>query len=365
MKAIGVFFGGTTVEHDVSIITGVLTVNTLKRENYNVVPIYVDKKGEWYSGEELCDPDGYKNLNYKKLKRVTLLGGSNVLYYLKGSKLKKGESLSSVVNCMHGERGEDGSLAGLLSMCNIAFASPPQLASSISIDKRFTKTVMKGLKVKTLPFVYLEDEEQLLLNLKKIKFPVIVKPNLLGSSIGVSRVEDKKALVDAFRYALRFGKGVIIEPCLENFIEINCAAYKSSDNKVIVSECERPIGRTNVLTFGDKYEEGKREFPANIDNKISDKIKQITKKIYCELGFIGVIRIDYFVLGEEIFLNEINSVPGSLAYYLFGDTLKSFGEMLKEMIDLSEKEFAKKSTMVTQYNSGILNGVGSKGAKRL
>lgn len=363
MKTVAVFFGGKSVEHDISIITGVMAANSIDRTLYSVIPVYVDKNGAWFTGESLLDLDAYKNLDYKKLVRVAIVGGENALYAVKKSKLKELARVTCALNCMHGERGEDGSLSGLLNMCLIPCASPQILASAVSIDKRFTKTVLKGLGVKTLPCKVVKSVFECDDITKKIQFPVIVKPNLLGSSIGISKVKDTTELKRAVSYALLYGESAVVEKCLENFTEINCAAYMRADGSVRVSECERPIGRSEVLSFGDKYRTGKRVFPADIDKSISDKIKKITEKVYVELGVIGVVRIDYFVVGSEVYLNEINSVPGSLAYYLFGDTLKSFTLMLNELFDAADKKYAYLQSVKTDYNSGVLSSLGGKGAK--
>ncbi len=364
MKNVAVFFGGQSVEHDVSIITGALTTNSIDKIQYNALPIYVDKKGKWFTGEILKDIDQYKNLDYKKLTPVTLVGGSNILYRVKGKKLKPLHSVAVAVNCMHGERGEDGSLAGLLNMCDIPLASPNLICSSVCMDKSFTKTVMKGLKIKTLPSVTAGktlDEKQVL---SKLKLPLIVKPVTLGSSIGIAKVEKKQDLAPAVMLAKKFSERVIIEPCLDSFIEINCAAYRNKFGKVVVSECERPIGKDGVLSFEDKYKAGKRIFPADIDKEISDKIKQTTVKAYEGLNANGVIRIDYFVSGSEVYLNEINTVPGSLAFYLFSQTLKGFTTLLNEMIELTIKESNQRATLVKAFDTGILNmgGIKSKNA---
>ena len=364
MKNVVVFFGGKSVEHDVSIITGVMTANSIDKTKYIALPIYVSKSGEWFIGQSLLDLDGYKNIDYTKLQRVTFVSGDNRLYAVKGKKLKEICTVAVAINCMHGGIGEDGSLSGLLNFCGVPLASPNTLSAAVSMDKGFTKTVLKGLGVNTLPcceLTYIDEWEKYK---NDFSFPLIVKPTLLGSSIGITVALDQNQLENGISYALRFGRSVIIEPCLTDFQEINCAAYKDSDGKIIISECERPIGRTEILSFGDKYLSGKRVFPADIDKKYSDKIKQITKKVYLGLGFSGVIRIDYFLKGEEIYLNEINSVPGSLAYYLFGDTLKSFGVMLNHLLCAAERDFAVKSAVKTDYASGILSQCGSKGVKR-
>ena len=365
MKNIAVFLGGESVEHDISIITGVMTVNSIDKEKFTPLPIYISNEGEWYTGESLFDLDEYKKLNLKKLKKVTLISGNNALYAVKGKKLKQIAVIACALNCLHGERGEDGCLAGLLNMCKIPIASPPMLPSAVSIDKNFTKTVMRALKVKTLDGVVVKGATGIEEANKNISYPVIVKPNKLGSSIGVSRAKNEQELESALSYAMRFGENVLVEPCLEDFIEINCAAYRSADGSVRVSECERPIGASKLLSFDDKYESGSRVFPADIDKKISDKIKNITKKIYASMGFNGVIRIDFFVVGKEVYLNEINTVPGSLAYYLFCDTLKEFSAMLTELIEVALKDFAKEQTTVKSFNSGILAFSGGKSCKRL
>jgi len=363
MKTIAVFFGGKSVEHDVSVITGVMTLNSINKEKYNAIPIYVTRSGEWVTGELLKDIDEYKNLETKKLKKVSLFCGDNILYEIKGKKVKPIERISVAINCMHGASGEDGSLSGVMNMCNIAFASPGVLSSAVSMDKIFTKTVMKGLGVRTLAYFSIKDKVSALEKKDQIEYPVIIKPYKLGSSIGISIAKDAEQFVGAVDFALRYGEKVIVEPCLSDFTEINCAVYRCGDD-ICVSECERPIGRTEILSFGDKYESGKREFPALIDNKLSYKIKEISKKVYEELGFFGVIRIDYFIKDNRIYLNEINSVPGSLAYYFFCETLKSFTDMLDGIIDDALKNHSQSCTIKTDYKSNILCGGGIKGAKK-
>ena len=365
MKNVAVFFGGASVEHDVSVITGVLTVNTLDKSEYSAVPVYVDGDGKWYSGEILKDIDVYKNLDFKKLNRVVLTGGDNVLYAVKKGKLKPLFPLSAVINCMHGERGEDGSLAGYINMCGIPFASPSIAASAICMDKAVTKKFLKGIGIKTLPCVSVKKLSDCSEVIKKLDFPVIVKPACLGSSIGISRAENAEELADAVNLAFRFGDKAVVEKLLKGFTEINCAAYRSVSGKIIVSPCERPFGREEVLSFDDKYTSGKREFPADIPQKISDKIRSATEKIYSELDCIGTVRADFMVVGEDVYLNEINTVPGSLAYYLFCNTLKNFASILAETLTVAEKKYAVIHSLQKSYKSSILNLGGAKSAKRL
>ncbi len=364
MKNIVVFFGGVSVEHDVSVITGVLTLNSVSKTYYNAVPVYIDGNGKWYTGEDLFDIDFYKSLNYRKLKRVSFVAGSNKMYAVKGKKLKELCVVSAGINCMHGKNGEDGSLAGYMKLCGIPLASPDIASSSVSMDKYITKTVMKGLGVKTLPCIFADGDYGAVVE-EKLGYPLIVKPVDSGSSIGIKKAKDRSELTFAVNYAKRFAKKVIIEKCLENFTEINCAAYKNADGIIKTSECERPVGGGEILSFDDKYNSGGREFPADIPEEIAERIKKITRLVYSELGFTGIVRIDFLVKGKTVYLNEINSVPGSLAYYLFCDTLKDFGKMITETVCLAEKNFAAETSLQSKFPSSVLNLAGVKSSKRL
>ena len=365
MKNVAVFYGGQSVEKDISILTGVIMLNAVNKKDFNPVPIFVNDKLEFFTGEVLFDIDFYKNVNYKQLEKVVLCSGDNILYKIKGKKRIPLFVLASALNCMHGGFGEDGGLAGLLNLCKIPLASPGYLPSSIAMDKSITKLLLKGIRVKTLPSIELFSIKEVSEVKEGLSYPVIVKPNRLGSSIGIEKVECADNLENAVSVALRYGESVIIEPCLTDFIEINCACYKNTKGELVVSECEKPVGVNEVLSFGDKYLTGKREFPAKIDRKFSDKIKAITKKVYNALKVDGVIRIDYFIYDNNVYLNEINTVPGSLAYYLFTDTVKDFSNVISQLIYLSERKWAKEQTSVKSYPSSVLTGFGSKGAKHL
>ncbi|MCQ2387087.1 MAG: ATP-grasp domain-containing protein [Clostridia bacterium] len=366
MKNVVVFFGGEATEHDVSVITGVLTLNSVDKRFYNPIPIYIDKDGSWYSGIQLYDIDNYKNLEKDKLIKITTLSGSNNLYKIKRNKIKLFCSVYTAINCMHGERGEDGSLSGLMKMFNIPFASPDTLSSSICMDKIATKIFLRGLGVNCLPFLEVNDKTDLASLKVPFDYPLICKPACGGSSIGIKTVEKKEDLFSAIFYSLKYGKKVIIEPKLNDFTEINCAVCKIN-GAIITSECEQPVGRSDVLSFEDKYENGKRIFPAKIDKKTSDRIKEISKNIYEKLNIFGTIRIDFFISYDgEIILNEINTVPGSLAYYLFTDSLKGFSKMLTDQIEEGNREWNRINTVEREYQSGILSGIsGIKGQKHL
>ena len=372
MKNILVFYGGKSCEHDVSIITGVLTLNSLDKNLFNPVPVYIHSDGEWYSGKELFDVTFYKNFNPKKLSKVTLLSNGKTLYK-KGKIIKKLYEIYSAVNCMHGLNGEDGSLSGLLKLHNIPLASPDVFGSSLAIDKEFTKIALKGIGVKTLPYAvinkkaYLKNQEEVISDIEsKLSYPIIIKPANLGSSIGVCCASDSKELKNRLKNAFIYDDKLLVEPRLENFIELNCGGYRC-DEKTVISEVEKPVSLNEILTFKDKYEGfkggGEREFPAKIPAKITSKVKAITKKVYESFGFSGIIRVDYLLKDGTLYLNEINTVPGSLAHYLFSETLSGFTDILTRLIENSVEQFNSYALRKFEYSSSVLDIKGGKGGK--
>ena len=362
MKSIAVFFGGESPEREISVITGALALNSLDKTKFIPVPVYVDETGKWFTGEVLFNVDNYKNLNRKKLKKAALLPDGS-LYAVKGEKLKEQYKLSAAINCMHGGAGEDGSFSGLLRACGVPVASPSVFPSAVAMDKEATKILLKGLKVPCLPYAVVKSTEFSAADLP-FGFPVIVKPACGGSSIGINHANDEEEFALAVGYALKFGKKAVVEPFAENFTEINCAAYRARNGEVVVSACEKPIRKDDILSFADKYEGGTHVFPADIEPKTAEKIQKTTASVYDKLGFNGIVRMDFMIVNGKIFLNEINAVPGSLAYYLFCDTLKSFSALLSELISVAEDEYKAERLYVKRFDSGILSVAGAKGAKR-
>ncbi|MBR1867763.1 MAG: D-alanine--D-alanine ligase [Clostridia bacterium] len=362
MKNILVFFGGVSCEHDVSVITGTMVANSLKGGNFDPIPIFVDENGEWYGGKELFDIGFCSSFDEKKVYKVTVVPGDDALYRIKNRKLKKISKADVAINCLHGLNGEDGSLAGLLQLSGIPLASPSLFASSLSMDKYYTKLLLAGLNVACAPYVRIcrdnyERGKEFALDFvkKKLEFPVIVKPANLGSSIGITKVSDEGKLIDALDRAFKYDGKVVVEKAFEGFREINCACYKSGD-KYFVSECEEPLLNGDLLSFADKYNgEGVKNFPAEIEPSISKKIKETVKYVYRKLDFKGVIRIDFLLVGNEVYLNEINSVPGSLAYYLFCSSTDQLSEFVERLCVDAINERQKFDSNLFKYKSGILN----------
>lgn len=358
MKNILVFFGGVSCEHEVSVITGVMVTNCLDGKGYNAVPVYVDKSGAWHSGEEL------KNVAYYSGKitcaKVAMLPSDDTLYEVKKSKLKPILKVDCAINCMHGLNGEDGTIPGYLRLVGVPLASPQVFASAVSMDKYYTKIALSGLKVPYLPYVRLKRENYYKNKafarklVAKLGYPVIIKPANLGSSIGITVVKNDSEFSDAAELAFLYDDKIIAEKALTNFKEINCACYKLG-GKYVTSPCEEPVTKHDVLTFDDKYVlPADKKFPADIPAKTADKIRELTAFVYRKLDFTGIIRIDYLVSEGGVYLNEINSVPGSLAYYLFTRDTDEFGELLENLIDEAIGAFADFKSNVFTYSAPIL-----------
>ena len=325
MKNVLVFFGGVSCEHEVSVITGVMTANCLSGEA-NVYPVYIDTEGKWHTGEKLKDLSWYKTRDFSEVTPVSVFAGDNRLYAIKKNKIKEICRADAAINCTHGLNGEDGTLAGVMRLSRIAFASPGLFPSSAAMDKYFTKLTLKGIGVETLPYVkmnrinYVKKREFAAKYVsKRLSYPVIVKPANLGSSIGISMAKNGLTLNAALDNAFRYDDKVIVEKALTDFREINCACIKLGD-KYLVSECEEPMTSGEILS-----------------------------------EFSGAVRIAYLLDGEKIYVNEINSVPGSLAYYLFVDSIGEFRELLLRSIELAEEEESDRENNVYTYSSNVLS----------
>lgn len=362
MKNILVFFGGESCEHDVSVITGVMALNCIDKTKYNAIPVFVAKNGEWYTDDKMKDVCYFKTLNFKKLKKVAILPYENLLYQVKKSKITNPIPIYCAVNCMHGGVGENGNLFALLKMAKIPCVSSDLFASSLAMDKEFTKIALKGIGVNCLPCIrlkrdgyYVRKNYSLQLIEKTFNFPLIVKPANLGSSIGIKVAKDGGELQKAIDYAFKYDYKIIVEPALTNFREINCAVYRA-DDKIIVSQLEEPSLRGEILTFDDKYNRpSEKSFPAKLDEKTTLHVRKTTAEIYRKLGFSGVVRIDFLLSGDKVFVNEINSVPGSLSFYLFCKDIRAFSQMINGLIASAVADFNAYSQSTFSFDCNLLD----------
>lgn len=377
MKDVIVLFGGNAPEHDISIITGVLTANSVDKSKFNVVPVYIAKSGKWYTSAQLFDIEFFKNVDLKKLKQVVFIAGDNTLYFVKNKKLVPYKSIACAINACHGGIFEGGALSSFLQLCNVPIASPNAFSAQVAMDKSLTKTVLNALGIKTVQSVSLNrtdffaSKETCMLDvINSLGYPVIVKPATLGSSIGVSVAQNFAELESAIATAFNFDSLAIVEKYIAGCKDINVAVYDGG-NQVVVSECEMPQTKNSILSFQDKYLGGKSgtesQFPAPLTTVVSQKIKQIAKTTYERLGFQGIVRFDFLVDKTKVYLNEINAVPGSMAYYLFCNKISEFTDLLTALLNFSMQNHSQKTAVSTTYRCPeILNSLcGAKGCGKL
>lgn len=390
MIKVGVIFGGESVEHEVSIITAVQAMNFINSQKYEVVPIYIDKKRNWYTGELLREMETYKDLenigNYAK--EVTLTRKDDEFILQKKRGIFKGvvNTIDVAFPIVHGKGVEDGSLSGYLETIGIPYVGPSMLGASIGQDKVVQKQVLAAADVPVVNYTwfydqeYLEDEETILKDIKKLGYPVIVKPARLGSSVGITVAKNEKEVKDAIDEAIKYDEKIVVEEMVPNLLELDCAVL-GSNNKMECSLIGEMMTKNDFLTFEDKYigngskkgpKNGNKistsgfKIPADVDKEIEEKIYAEAQKAFRALNLSGVTRFDFLVNQEtkEVFVNEPNTIPGCLAFFFFTPKGKKYPKLLDELINGAIKEYKNSQKKVTSFESNVLSTYnGSKGAK--
>lgn len=385
---VGVFFGGKSVEHEVSVISGIQALNAFDREKYDTVPIYITKENELYTGEEIGKIENYKNIPelLKKSIRIFFICEQGKLNLVQYPEKKFGNSVVDYIDVafpvVHGANVEDGSLQGFLRHYNVPLVGCDVTPAAVSMDKYVMKAVLKDNDIPILDCVtlhvkeYQESEEAAYRKVEsKVEYPVIIKPVNLGSSVGIKIAKNREELREALEYAYEFGQKVLIERAIMNLREINCAVlgdYESAQ----ASECEEPVSSDEILSYEDKYVAGgksgsegmrtaKRELPANLTPEMREEIRTLAVKTFRALDCNGVSRIDFMIDKDtnKVYVNEINSIPGSLAFYLWEAVGKPYAELLDDMVKLALKREREEKNLLTSFESNILQNASLSGAK--
>ncbi len=378
---VGVIFGGKSVEHEVSIISGLQAFAALDRKKYDAIPVYISKQGLYYTGPDFGDIANYRDLPAllgagtqiiltRENGRVALLRhpakriGNNVVGYL-----------DVVIPVVHGTNVEDGTLQGFLESLGLAYTGPDVLSSAICMDKAVSKTLLQSANIPVLPalavnnFDWNERPDDEVAQLEaEFSYPMIIKPVNLGSSVGISKAQTqaqlRRALDNSFKYAAR----ALVEPSLVNLREINCAVL--GDTEVArPSLCEEPIGGDEILSYQDKYlssdkktggmSTAKRVIPADLTAELRDLVTELAVRTFQTLGCRGVARVDFLLDTDtgNLYVNEINPSPGSLAFYLWEPAGLGFSGLLDNMLALAFKRQRERRTLQFTYDTNILSGV--------
>lgn len=389
---VAMLFGGKSVEHEVSVISGIQAIMNMDTEKYETIPVYMTKSNEMYIGEEVGKIESYKNIGelVKKSQRVILMNDNNRVslmpYPIKRFGKTKGIEIDIAFPVVHGTNVEDGALQGYLKTIGIPFVGCDVTASAIGMDKYLMKTVLKdnGIPVLDCQLYTLADYadmENMVANIEgNLGYPVIVKPVNLGSSVGISvaknQVELTKSIDDAFRYATK----ILVEHAITNLREINCSVL-GDENTAAASECEEPLHTDDILSYEDKYVSNakgsgskgmasvSRRIPAELSPKRREEIREMAVKAFQCLGCSGVSRIDFMIDEDDdkLYFNEINTIPGSLAFYLWEAIGVPYKELLDRMIQLALKRVRTEEALTFTFDTNILNQSsfsGAKGVKR-
>lgn len=392
---VGVFFGGKSVEHEVSIISAIQAINSIDKNKYEVIPIYITKNSEMYVGEKIGDISAYRNIPtlLKQSTRVILINDGNKVILSRYPAKKFGNNTLDYIDVafpiVHGTNVEDGALQGYLQTLGLPYVGCDVLSSAVGMDKYVMKTVFKDNDIPVLDCMiahvndYAKDEEGVKARIKeKIGFPLIVKPVNLGSSVGIELARNEEELDEALDNAFTYASRLLVEHAITELKEINCSVcgdYATAR----ASECEEPVNTDDILSFEDKYISGdkggkssgmatlKRKIPADIDSETREKIRELAVKAFKCLGCSGVSRIDFMIdkSNGNIYLNEINTIPGSLSFYLWEPVGVKYPELLDEMISLALKREREIKALTFSFESNILDGFtggklgGAKGSK--
>ena len=384
---VAMMFGGKTVEHEVSVISGIQALKAMDTDKYEVIPVYLTKENDMYIGSDIGNIKAYRDIPslLKKSQKVILAndgGRVKLIPYPPKVFGAKPVEIDVAFPVVHGTNVEDGALQGYLKTVGIPFVGPDVTASAISMDKAVTKAVLKEAGVPVLDAnVYTmadyEDPEGIADDIEKtFGYPVIIKPVNLGSSVGIGIAKSRDELIDAIDDAFRYAARIMAEHAISKLREINCAVL-GDENEAEASECEEPLTSGDILSYEDKYVSGggkkggakgrsgskgagmanlSRKIPADLSPEKREEIRELAVKAFKALGCNGVSRIDFMIDEEEdkLYFNEINPIPGSLSFYLWEPIGVPYKELLDRMIQLALRRTRIEESLTFTFDTNIL-----------
>lgn len=383
---IGVFFGGRSTEHEISVISASQAMSAINKEKYNVIPIYISKSGKWYTGAALLDLANYRDTKslIAKTEEVYMRAhyGDYNLYRVKkplfGSDVVA--KLDVVIPVLHGSNGEDGIFEGILESIGIPFAGCNTFSSANGMDKISMKMIMQACNIPVVDYVWFTDKQwfaqrdAIIADIEgKLGYPVIVKPANLGSSVGIGRATSREQLVEKIDEAEVYSTRLIVEHMVEDLQEINCSVLGDCD-EYQTSVLEEPIKSGEILSYQDKYMGGskgakgmqasQKRIPAELPDDVTKRIQFLAGETFRVLSCHGVSRVDVIRdrSNGEIYVNEINTIPGSLSFYLWEATGIRFDQLMDRLVELALKRKRESANKTVSYDQNIFSmGGGVKG----
>ncbi len=389
-KNLIVAFGGISPEHEVSVLSAMQVMSSLEESSYTIIPLYITKSGRWLTGELLKDLSEYKDI--KKLEESAVscafvkddIGRTLLKEQDKGGLFSKPQAFPvyAVVCAFHGSEGENGAFQGVCEMFNVPYTGSGVLGSSVGMDKVKAKQLCEANNIpvtNSLDFYesdWEKHQDTILEEANLLGFPLVVKPATLGSSIGVRKVESQDDLIEAVETAFRYDAHLLVEEAIHPLMEINCSVLGTAEN-CRASVCERPLGSTETLSFEDKYQSGgsaekgmasaDRVIPADISAELTDTIRTMAVHIFKTFDAAGVARLDFLVNAdtEQVFFNEINTIPGSFSFYLWDKSDLNFTQLMEELIQIGIQRHQAKNGRIRSYETNLLSEKAAKGIKGL
>ena len=399
---VAVFFGGKSVEHEISVISGLQAVYAFDTSKYQPVAVYITKNCEMYAGGQVGEIEAYKNIDelIKGAVRVNLVRDKNSFYLVRYPSKAFGNNIVAEIDAalpvVHGTNVEDGTIQGYLHTLGIPYVGCDVFSSALCMDKAATKCVLKAYGVPVLDCVcvnirqYVSSVEDTVKTIEeKTDYPVIVKPVNLGSSVGITKANDRQKLEKALSYAFEFSDIALVENAVESLKEINCSVL-GDRYSAETSVCEEPINSDEILSYADKYLSGgskgdgvktmgakvggakvggtkssagmadtKRKLPADISPELEKKVREYAKQAFCAIGCSGVTRVDflYDTKNDKLYVNELNTIPGSLSFYLWEATGKPFDVLLDDLVKLAFKRERQQENLNFSFDTNILQGI--------
>ncbi len=364
---LGIIFGSRSVEHEVSIITALQLIKHVDREKYDVIPLYIDKSGKWWVASTQLSDFSSQKLENHAFTPYTLSPDPMIDH-----------QIDVAIICCHGTLGEDGTIQGLLELANIPYQGPGVVGSAVAMDKIITKKVLDASNIPVVNFQWLtkqnwlEDKKAVLDRLlnpqnsghKLLQFPLFVKPANLGSSVGITKAKDRSSLEEAIEVALQFDRRILVEQGLEGIKEVNVSVL--GFDEYTASTPEEPIASGELLSYADKYEGGgkktggmaslKRRIPAPIPMSLTKKIQDAAIMACKQCDVSGVVRIDFMVnVGTgEYWLNELNTIPGSMSFYLWEASGVAYPALIDRLVEIAHKRHSAKQGNITSIETTII-----------
>lgn len=387
---VAVIFGGRSTEHEISVISANQAMNAINADKFNVIPLFISKDGRMYTGSALLDIQSYRDTD-TLLKRCTEVMfhpvyGDNKLYtFKKGLFSGKWVELNNIdvaIPVLHGANGEDGVFQGILQTIGIPFAGCDVLSSANGMDKIAMKMILAHQGIPVVDFVWFTDKQwykeqaKLIAEIEdRLHYPVIVKPSNLGSSVGIGKAANREELIEKVREAEKYSSRIIVEHLVENLQEINCSVLGDADD-YRMSVLEEPIKSGDFLSYEDKYMGGSKgtkgmqasakRIPAELPEELTERIKFLAGETFRVLGCHGVSRVDVIVDKNDnsVYVNEINTIPGSLSFYLWEASGLSFDKLMEQLVHLALKRNREAGNKTLSFSQNIFAmGGGVKGSK--